>query len=391
MSEQAGYCFNTDLPDSEPIELQGNCFATSTERIGTFESSPAEIILDRSLANQAPIGPRNDGRFHIQIGEMSSDRLITQLNSQPMTDGVIMVKPNEIDSRFRRLALQNALHEVKRDGQVNFTTIEGLRDALVAPDPILKRFWSTRRRFPTPLPQVSIPNQNDRSLWMDDAELAWTFLQRFTRNDTGLCAGTVSSNGSNLVINNELTLWDVGSQIQATISANRLGLIGSGEATELITQSAKSIPTFEVGGLKLPSAMFDGATLKSVRVGFDACDTGRFLIALKHAVRHGLISLEFARSIFLRWDLSEIVADKRPFTITSKGFEDVSLSHCTHYIRSGFAFAGIEVESQLPKLSATPNGDERIRLLYKSAEMGHFGPEPAMFEAIEGHQSAESR
>ena len=38
-----------------------------------------------------------------------------------------------------------------------------------------------------------------------------------------------------------------------------------------------------------------------------------------------------------------VMADKRPFTITSKGFEDVSLSHCTHYIRSGFAFAGLSV------------------------------------------------
>jgi hypothetical protein len=104
-----------------------------------------------------------------------------------------------------------------------------------------------------------------------------------------------------------------------------------------------------------------------------------------------VISLEFARSVFLQWDLSAIIIDKRPFTITSKGWDDVSLSHCTHYIRIGYAFVGLEIESQLPKLSMTPSADERIGLLYKSAEMGPFGPEPALLEEIEGHQSREAR
>ncbi|PWG16442.1 DUF3131 domain-containing protein [Salibaculum griseiflavum] len=395
-------------PDTPPSSSTGTCLTTAT-RLARFsepgsacfrsddpidqlsEDNIAEIVLSPRQAGYAEIGPRADGRFHIGHDSPSLIPVGDRIRENPMTDALAIISPDEIATRFQRIQLQRTIQTAKREGLVTFTTIEGLRDALAAPDQVLRRFWSARRREARGADEPSPPNAAARTAFLEDARQAYSFIDRFTRADTGLCAGTAQSGAATLVINAEITLWDVASQVQGLMAAAHLSLIPHEEARVRIEKILRAIPTIELDGHRLPPALFDAGTLEPTRMAFDACDTGRFLIALQRAEKDGFATPEQARKLIDGWDLARAIRGGHPFNGTSTGWVDTQQSHCTHYIRRGFAFAGLSVHTPYPTLSDRPSGDDRIRLLYAAADLGHFGPEPALLEAIEFGQSPEAR
>lgn len=387
----AGFCTTQAANLDKQFAPSQACLWLGAEQTTIADSVAAEIVVSSNRTNWRALGPQEDGRFHFRDNAAVDQTLLQRLQSRPLADELAIITPIEINTRFRRVELLRTIQEANSNGQIKFLTIDAMRDAMAAPDPVLGHFWSTRRRFSTSPPTVKTSTLLERAKLREDARLAWAYIERFTRNDTGLCAGTVQAGPTRSVISNSVTLWDLASQINGTIAAHGLEFIAEDEAKRRIKRILESVPTISIEGSRLPPSLFDAATLRPLQFGYDACDAGRFLIAIERAVSAGLASSVDVELLLMGWDLDETIQQSHPFSYTQKGWQDTFASHCTHYIRRGFTFAGHSIDTPYPALSVAATGDERITLLYSSATLGHIGPEPALLEAVEGQQSPEAR
>lgn len=335
-------------------------------------------------------GPRADGRFQIALAEPGGLSFAARLAADPTTDRVEVVRAAQVATPFQRLALLQQFEQARRDGLAHFHSVQGYVDRILAPDPVLERFWSARRRQASDPPGAAIPGEAQAAQYLEDARLAWGFIERFSDEDTGLCVGTAQW-GALKSVNRAITLWDVGSHIQGIVAAHALAIVGADEARARLGLILENLPVETLDGLRLPPPLFLSSTVRPVRAGFDSCDTGRFLIALGAAVGAGLVALEDARAAVARWDLAGAVRDGRVFDHVSGRWADATLGHCTPYTSRGYANWGIAIASAYPPMPQDATGDDRLRLLYQAAALGHFGTEPLLLEAVELGHSPQSR
>lgn len=384
----AGFCAN----DAEQLrDMPGALCLRVTGAGQTGEPiTRARVILAEAEPGGIQTGPQADGRFHVAMQTGEGNGLIEAIETQPMTDRAVLVQTTEIDTPIKRAGLLRRLDNARREGRVNLVTVETLRNTLSPPDPVVSRFWSARDRALSYTRTALMPDAAERARLMEDAVLAWTYVEQYTDSTTGLCAGTVQRGSGFDLVNPEITLWDVASQIRAIMAADRLGLIDNPSARHRIAQVFDATPSVTIEGLRVPPAIFSAKTLRAARISFDACDTGRFLLALAASVSQGYVDEATALALLRRWDLGGVVRDGHPFSHVQGQWVDTFDSHCTDYIAAGFAFAGLDVASPYPRLGQDPDADARIALLYKAGDIGHFGPEPALLAAVEEGQSPEA-
>jgi hypothetical protein len=372
------------IPDDSCVRLMDQ-----RDRIG--DDNPATIVLHSPHTEPGWIGPGSDARFHIYLKTFQPRGLFRAIRMDPFADGVELISIADVRSKFQQIVLAREVEKAQLEGRIHFVSLPELRDIITAPDEVVKRVWSIRRRGSIHQDVDEIRDVVDRTTFLEDARIAWQFLELHTHDATGLCAGTVMGTGNTKVVNNEVTLWDVGSQIQGIIGALNLGIVDMQKARTATTKILENIPLFKSGDFQLPFASFDAKTLAPVLVGFDASDTGRFLIALQSAVLAGLVNDTDAKSLLSSWDLAAAVRDGHAHSFSKSRWVDTFASHSTHYIRHGFAFAGMDIETPYPTLPKAPTGDDLVRLLYQAALLGHYGAEPGLLEVVEGLQSAENQ
>jgi hypothetical protein len=366
------------------------CVMLSDGERGIDQNSPATFVLHSPGERQGWIGPGADARFHVFLKAFETKGLLQAIREDPLTDGLELISSADVKSKFQQIVLARAVEQAHRDGRIRFATLPELRDFIAAPDEVVKRVWSVRRREAANRDVAQAGDIRDRAALFEDAEIAWHFLEKHTHETTGLCAGTVMHTSNAAVVNNDVTLWDIGSQIQGIIGALKLGLVDEQTARTATAIIIENIPVASIGEFRLPYASFNAKTLTPVLSGFDAGDTGRFLIALRSAVAAGLVETEAAQSLISSWDLNAAVRDGHVFSFSRNRWVDTFASHSTHYIKHGYAFAGIELDTPYPTLPTEPSGDHLVRLLYAVAEIGHYGAEPGLLDAIEGIQSPEN-
>lgn len=302
----------------------------------------------------------------------------------PNDDNLLLVTSADIPTQVDRLALAESLAALRDDGRAKLFTVAELANHLTAPDPILDRFQAARR-----LRQAAPPNQTplapaDTTALLEDARLAWRYIERMTHPDTGLCAGAAHLGAAGqLVISNQATMWDLASQIQGIVAANQLGLLAADNAALRIVKILNNIPIKLIDGLRLPPLFVKTDRRAVFRSGFDFCDTGRFLIALDTAMLAGLLPATTAAAFFANLDLSATLRDGHPFSHGRSGWSDGFANHCTPYLARGLAKWGLAITSPYPALPDTPTGDDRMRLLYSIAQIGAYGTEPPLLEATE--------
>lgn len=350
----------------------------------------AEILLLPPDVPKAWTGQRDDGRFQIALKSDGGLMLADRIAADPLTDRVELIRPTQVQTPFQRLTMMKQLTDIRRDGLAEFHSVTSLMERIVAPDPEIERFWSARRRQLTDPPREGEldPAEHDRLL--EDARLAWRFIERFTESETGLCAGTVQWKTS-AVLNRAITMWDVASQLLGIVAARGLGIIAEEEAAERIGLMLDHLPKERIGEAVLPPPLFRSDSVRVVRAGFDSCDSGRFLIALRIAIMAGLVTAERAGEVLGQWTLEEVVRDQRPYNHVSGRWVDASLSHCPPYVHRAYTAWGLPIVSAYPPLTETDPGDGQIRLLYQAALLGHFGAEPILLEAVELGHSPQSR
>lgn len=332
-------------------------------------------------------GLGDDDRMHFAALRSDAaarlDRLTLDESDRVMRIGVV-----DVENPLARARLVRRLADGQNLGQVRLHTVEGLRDRVLANDPVLRRYWSLKaRRISDPV-GTAPPDTAERALLLEDAALAWSYFDRYIYSDTGLAPGTVSAvPGGRL--NSEVTLWDVGSQINAIIAAADLRIVSVPRATDMLLKAVAALPTEQLSGRTLPPSNFSAQTLRTTVTGFDSCDTGRFGIALARAVERGLLSRDAVLETIKDWELAEAIREGKHFTHRGRRWQDTSQSHCTDYIVPGFQFFGQEVRPL--QTHALPAPASEIATLYRTASLGSIATEPYALQAIESGMDAPTK
>lgn len=141
---------------------------------------------------------------------------------------------------------------------------------------------------------------------------AWDYFRRNTVPDTGL-VNSVEDFPST-------TMWDQGAYLMALVSAHRLGLVTTDEATGRATRFLTSLGRLPLFDGKLPNKAYDTRSLRMVDyaneetergIGWSALDVARLLLGLR------VLETEFPalgpdiRRIVAEWDLAELTRNGR--------------------------------------------------------------------------------
>jgi hypothetical protein len=149
-------------------------------------------------------------------------------------------------------------------------------------------------RQPRPLTSAELARAHD----------AWSYFRHNTDARTGLTSSVAGYPS--------ITIWDLGSQLLATLAAEDLRLISSRDAIRLLTAALDSLATVELVEGLLPNKAYHTHTLQMVSydnvpvkggVGWSALDIGRLavsLTAVEH--RHAELASRVRRAI-ARWDM----------------------------------------------------------------------------------------
>jgi hypothetical protein len=136
------------------------------------------------------------------------------------------------------------------------------------------------------------------------AVAAWSWFERNTDRTTGLAPAVAGHHAA--------TLWDVGSQLLAVISAEDLALVSAAEASALLARALRSLAALPLCEGGLPNKAYDVRTLAMVRpgggpapegIGWSALDVARALLPLSLAARRHPELAPLVRRAVSRWRL----------------------------------------------------------------------------------------
>jgi hypothetical protein len=152
-----------------------------------------------------------------------------------------------------------------------------------------------------------LPLRQPRPLTTTELALAsdaWSYFTHNTDPRTGLTSSVAGYPST--------TIWDLGSQLLATLAAEDLRLVSPDEATHLLTSALASLAALDLVEGLLPNKAYNTRTLRMVGydnlpanggVGWSALDIGRLAVSLT-AVEHRHPELaSMVRRAVARWDL----------------------------------------------------------------------------------------
>ena len=281
-----------------------------------------------------------------------------------------------------------ALEALGQDGVTSFVTLDRLVNTVLSQDPIEARFRRTRAAALSPDPVPAALSPEDAALYREDARLAWAFFETFTDPNTGLCPATANVNTGGDALT-WVTMWDVGSQINALVAAQRLGFIEADAVEAGARKILHQIAGARAQGRLLPNGVIRTDVVRSGSSDFDGCDAGRLLAALDNLRRHTDLGDEIA-ALVASWDLDQIVVDETIYSVTDGALKSTFKSHCAHYAARAFGRWGLVASSPYRTLEDRPEADGRMALLEAVARIGPLGAEPLLLEALELGPSPES-
>lgn len=265
-----------------------------------------------------------------------------------------------------------------------FETLPGHVKAVTPADPVFEKF-RRERNLTSAFQPVSDggPDEEERLGLLEDAKTAFTFIERFRSQATGLLPTTASVPGSRAITYDRITMWDVGSLLLAIEAAYWIGLLEKAEYLNWTAQIIDGLPEVDIAGLKLPCSEMstdDGSPLSR---DFNACDVGRLLSAMQ-ALRKEPILRSTIDAKMARWDVEGTITDGVFHNINGTRFDPFFISNCTHYAAQALQQFGMSIESPYDVLDPDlTEADWRMKLLYSASRVGLIGAEPLLFEPLE--------
>ena len=282
------------------------------------------------------------------------------------------------DARGAVMALLGRIASASRNGIVSVTEVA---EAVLPDDPVYRLMLATRRGHDGHAAPAGL-SARARATFLEDAAIAWSYVERMTDPATGLCPSTTMFAGASSSVYRYLTMWDLGSLIQATLAAHELRMIDDDEFGWRSLAILEGLPVKTIGGLALPSSRIATDRNASIVLDYNACDTGRLLVALAELDRHPLVRGKAAARV-AKWNLAGTVTDGRLQSIERGSRKPFYSSHCAHYAARGFGLWQVAAGSPYAAMAGVSPTDARMRLLYEVARIGALGAEPLLLEAVE--------
>lgn len=249
---------------------------------------------------------------------------------------------------------------------------------------------STSEATATVLAQAVVPDPPrapltaaERAMYEEMARLSWTYLDKYYQPASGYVNATPDWANT--------TVWDIGGQILAYLSARELGLIQPAEYDKRTRQTLQSLEKAELfrGAAynKLYSTV-DGSLGRS-RMGWSATDLGRLMLSLKVlAVRQPEYAAQ-AERIVRRMDFRQIVrngylhgqligSSGKPWT-----FQEGRIGY-EQYVARGFSSWGVDVGNAANlRKNAKPVTVLGVELLQDKRRLDRLLSEPFVLQGLE--------
>jgi len=306
-----------------------------------------------------------------------------------MNDTVISIRPEAVMHRFARKALLNQFLSMASDGVTEIVPVQRFGQIIAPQGAEIER----QRRTVAALPRIQGSRTSgtvtNRQMLLEDARTAWAFFEHNTNPRTGLCSATYDSSagGQGRLLN--VTMWDVGSQINGLVAALQLGLVSKERFDRNIDQILHQIQGRKSQGRLLPQGWL---RVERNRVGnrnFDGSDAGRLLSSLENLRRNTDLD-DRLKALVGSWDLEDIVINGEVHSVTAGELHSVYRSHSAHYAARAFRKWGISAKSPYEVFDGQSAYDDQMALLEVASWIGPLGAEPLLLEAMELGMSPES-
>jgi hypothetical protein len=283
--------------------------------------------------------------------------------------------------------LEEALAGQLSGGFTSFEGVEAHARAIAPQGPYVTHHRRTATFIRSERPTKEIVLSKEQ--YIADAKIAWSYFEKWTNLKTGLCPATVNMTAGKPVLHKAVTMWDVGSHINALIAAHDIGLITKGEFRRAVKKIFPNLKGRLSQGRLLPQGWIVTDRIKWGIKDFDGCDAGRLLAALYNLDSHG-VSDDLAASLVASWDLQDVVVDGVIYSVKDGEMVSTYKSHCAHYAAWAFRLWGIECLSPYETFLGRAPADGEMALLEAAGNIGPLGAEPLLLEALELGMSPES-
>ncbi|UYV38280.1 DUF3131 domain-containing protein [Rhodobacteraceae bacterium D3-12] len=329
--------------------------------------------------------------LHVPEFRAGPNIALQELSAGELTDvDIALVLPADLirHEKLRRRVLAR-LGALRQDAITRFVPIGKLAGELLTNEPVALRHRLTRAAMAR-APQAAHPgpDQAERARLLDDAKLAWTYFETYTEAATGLCPATVNRHPGG-EIHRAVTMWDVGSNLNAIVAATELGLIERKEAEKTFRRILPNLAGRVTDGVRLPQGWIRTDRHRWGVRDFDGCDGGRLLASLDNVRRRFGMEKEVS-ALVSSWNLDKIVVDRQIHSVIKRELRSTFGSHCAHYSALAFRRWGLDVASPYETFAGRSSGDGEMAMLEAVSKIGPLGAEPLLLEAMELGMSPES-
>lgn len=341
-----------------------------------------EIILRTDIS--AWQGMDVKGRYHQRVAfEVTDTRTIALLPAalNALSDSLVVVQPTTLATPANRTAILRALNEFRDDAVTEIIDLQTLIEQAIPPDPLLPLYRQTEATAPALVRQTTAPAA-DRDALMQDARAAWGYFEKLTNRNTGLCTASNDFSASTGSRYDRVTMWDIGSHINALIAAYDLDLLTKSDFQKQTARILNRIKGRKIMGLNLPPEEINVTTGRSTR-NFNASDTCRLLASLANLANHPMADTTLVNKVVKGWDIKDVVLDGRLHAIFGKDFVPADSSQYAHYSVVGLRRWGFDAKSPYSDFQDTASTDQKIQFLESLQVLGPFGTEPVLLDALD--------
>ncbi|MDU8913816.1 DUF3131 domain-containing protein [Aestuariicoccus sp. MJ-SS9] len=317
--------------------------------------------------------------------DMAEDIKDVTTTRGPLSDFVIAVSESVLDNGAVRNALKKEFLAIASDGASVFRPLTEHVTRILPQSAEIEH----SRRTTYQLLRSTTGERLTQDELLADARHAWSYFENWTNPETGLISATVNSAKGSLARLEAVTMWDIGSHINALMAAVDLELISKKSFQTAIGRILPNIVGRNTDGRQLPSGWIRTDRFKWGNRNFDGCDAGRLLAAL-HQLEHHPLAGRSVADLVTSWDLSKIIINGEIQSVTDRKLHTTYKSHCAHYSALAFRRWGHTVSSPYEVFDGKSAADGQMALLETAGRIGPLGAEPLVLEAIELGMSSES-
>ena len=306
-------------------------------------------------------------------------------HSDDATEGAITVEAAAILWPVQRTAILRDLKAITDTRVTQLLPLTTYIEAVLPKDPLFPSLLRTQG-FALRTAPVLRATARERQDLRDDAQIAWRYFESATNRKTGLCPSTIVFGAASETGYASVTMWEVGSHINALMAASDLGLIADDDFTQSGKALLNAVDRVARARSQLPPETINSRTGRGTRQ-FNSYDTGRLLGALDRLRRHRL-AFKGIEELVASWDFSKVIINRRLHSIKAGVLVDDYASNYTDYSAAAMRAWGYDVASPFDVMQKAGSADQRMALLYAAASHGPIGTEPTVLQLLEMGPSA---